>query len=278
MKRIEFRAMGTDVVAFGDDVSLVARAFADAEAVLSRFDPASELTAVNQSTALEVEVSAQLAECLAVAADLRRLTEGLIDPAVGNAVIGWGYDRTFSAVADRTAPAVIEPMGDWSIAGNLLRRRPGTKLDLGGIAKGWTADHVVRHGQATVVSAGGDVRSVSPETTVGIQDPWGEVAATVHLGVGGLATSSSTRRRWKVGAVDAHHIIDPRRMEPAVSPIFSATVSARTAVAAEAGAKAVLLHGERGLVWAEKQDWITAALVVWHDGNVYATTGWEMAA
>lgn len=78
--------------------------------------------------------------------------------------------------------------------------------------------------------------------------------------------------------MDAHHIIDPRRMEPAVSPIFSATVSARTAVAAEAGAKAVLLHGETGLVWAQEQDWITAALVVWHDGNVFATTGWKMAA
>ena len=67
-------------------------------------------------------------------------------------------------------------------------------------------------------------------------------------------------------------------MAPAASPIFSATVTAATAVEAEAGAKAVLLHGESGLAWAEQQDWIDAALVVWHDGNVYATTGLEMAA
>jgi thiamine biosynthesis lipoprotein len=270
--------MGTDVVAFGNDVSSVAQTFAAAESVFSRFETSSELTALNGSAATEVEVSPLLAACLGAAADLKQRTQGLIDPAVANAVIEWGYDRSFDAVQDRSEPAVVRPMGDWSIAGNVVRRQPGTKLDLGGIAKGWTADLAVERGHATVVSAGGDVRSKAHNTTVSIQDPWGNIATSVLLGIGGLATSSSTRRRWKVGGVDAHHIIDPRRMEPAVSPIFSATVSARTAVEAEAGAKAVLLHGESGLVWAEEQHWITAALVVWHDGSVYATTGWEMAA
>ena len=122
------------------------------------------------------------------------------------------------------------------------------------------------------------VWATPPITTVSIEDPWGETAAQVRLGDGGLATSSTTRRRWRVGHEEAHHIIDPRRSRPATTPIFSATVSASTAVEAEAGAKAVLLQGERGLVWAEQQDWIDAALVVWHDGNVYATSGWDMAA
>ncbi len=162
--------------------------------------------------------------------------------------------------------------------GTLCVGRPGTLLDLGGIAKGWTADLAVAAGLADVVSAGGDVRSDNPETTVSIEDPWGEVAVNVHLGRGGLATSTSSRRRWRVGDVEAHHLVDPRRLEPATSPIISASVIAATAVEAEAGAKAVLLRGEHGLTWAEQQTWIRAALAVWHDGSVYATTGWEMAA
>jgi hypothetical protein len=32
------------------------------------------------------------------------------------------------------------------------------------------------------------------------------------------------------------------------------------------------------LAWADRQPWIRGALVVWHDGNVYATTELEMAA
>ena len=277
MRHSEFRAMGTDVVAMGSDVSGVVNWFASAEAVFSRFLPDSELSELNASTEVEVVVSDSLASCLNAAQDLRERTDGLVDPAVGAALIGWGYDRTFKQVVDLEDRPPIAGIADWSIDGNTVTRPPEAILDLGGIAKGWTCDDVVRRGLADVVSAGGDVRSVDPETVVKIQDPWGDVAARVLLGQGGLATSSTTRRRWNVAGAEAHHIIDPRRRAPANSPVFSATISADTAVEAEAGAKAVLLHGEHGLAWAEKQDWINAALVIWHDGNVYATTGWEMA-
>ena len=278
MKRHTFRAMGTDVVATGDGADRVAGFFAAAERVFSRFEPASELSVLNADPSPEVAVSSELAECLSAASALRDMTDGLVDPAVGGAVMGWGYDRTFSSGLDRSDIADIPDIGSWSISGRVVTRSPGTTLDLGGVAKGWTADRAVESGLADMVSAGGDVRSCRPDTTVAIEDPWGQVAARVALGRGGLATSSATRRRWKVGDVTAHHIIDPRRSRPADSPVYSATVMAATAVAAEAGAKAVLIHGEHGLAWAEQQHWIEAALVVWHDGSVYATTGWTLAA
>ena len=278
MNRVEFHAMGTTVTALGAQPGRVEGIFATAEAVFSRFDPNSELSAVNDDPRQGVEVSDSMVACLRAAAELRDRTNGLVDPAVGGALIDWGYDRTFAEVRDRRQSDLVREVGWWSLDGNVVRREPGIRLDLGGFAKGWTADRAVESGLADMVSAGGDISSKLMNTTVAIADPWGDVAARVRLGRGGLATSSSTRRRWQVGDVDAHHIIDPRRLRPAVSPIFSATVIAATAVEAEAGAKAVLLHGEHGLVWAEKQDWIEAALVVWHDGNVYATTGWDMAA
>lgn len=270
--------MGTQVVGHGSDVSGLADAFAEAEAVFSRFDPHSELSAINKCMQPEMTVSPMLADALTAASDLKERTGGLVDPAVGNAVAEWGYDTTIHMVGHRTRPAGRLSLGSWSISANLLRRSPGTRLDLGGIAKGWTADHIVEAGNADVVSAGGDVRSNRRQTVVTVADPWGGVAAEVVLGIGGLATSSTTRRRWKVNDGDAHHILDPRRMAPAVSPVLSATVTADTATEAEAGAKAVLLHGREGLAWAERQDWVRAALVIWHDGSVFATTGWEMAA
>ncbi|MDJ0952504.1 MAG: FAD:protein FMN transferase [Acidimicrobiia bacterium] len=278
MKRIDFPAMGTRIVATGNEIGDVVGFFADAEAVFSRFDSTSELNALNTTPGRAVEVSSALASCLADAQELRRRTGGLVDPAVGAAVAAWGYDRAFAALPQLTAEPVVAEIGEWSIEESTVFRSPGTVLDLGGIAKGWTADRTVELGLASLVSAGGDLRSAGPPLPIAIADPWGEIAATVQLSHGGLATSSSSRRRWKVADGDAHHIIDPRRLRPAASPIFSATVTAATATEAEAGAKAVLLHGEHGLVWAEEQDWIEAALVVWHDGNVYATTGWTMAA
>jgi len=273
--------MGTDITVIAEDggeVGVVADWFGTAERVFSRFLAESDLSSLNDSTLDHVMVSDQLAACLRVAQDLRGRTGGLVDPAVGGTLIEWGYDTTFSQVADRDELPARRDIGTWSIEGRTVTRAPGTLLDLGGIAKGWTCDQAVVRGLAQVVSGGGDVRSAYPATVVAIEDPWGVTAARMTLGVGGLATSSTTRRRWNVAGEEAHHIIDPRTMKPAFTPVYSATVMAPTAVEAEAGAKAVLLHGEDGLAWAEKQPWIDAALVVWRDGSVYATTGWDVAA
>jgi thiamine biosynthesis lipoprotein ApbE len=67
-------------------------------------------------------------------------------------------------------------------------------------------------------------------------------------------------------------------MAPVETLVLSATVVARTAVEAEIGAKAVLIKGVDGLAWADKTEWIRSALVLWHDGSVFATTGLELVA
>jgi thiamine biosynthesis lipoprotein len=160
----------------------------------------------------------------------------------------------------------------------VLTRQPGTSIDLGGIAKGWACDRAIELGLARIVSAGGDVRSSSEDALVDVIDPWGDTVVVVPLGNGALATSSVTRRRWRVGNEDAHHLIDPRTLAPARTPVFSATVVAATATEAETGAKAVLLQGTEGLTWAQRQPWILGALVVWHDGSAYATKHLKVAA
>ena len=198
---------------------------------------------------------------------------------MGRAVLAWGYDRTFAAVAGRVAaPGPVPRELAWEIAGGVLRRSPSTVLDLGGVAKGWTADRAVEAGWAVVVSAGGDVRSADSRTEVAVLGIAGEVVARLHLGIGALATSSTLRRRWKAGGQEAHHLIDPRTLAPAASPVVSATALAATAADAEAGAKAILLQGEGGLAWADRQPWLHGALIVWHDGSVFATTRTEVAA
>jgi thiamine biosynthesis lipoprotein len=206
------------------------------------------------------------------------LSGGLVDIGVGSSVNIWGYDRSFESIADLAhAPRPLSPAA-WRLEGQLLHRTREVRLDLGGIAKGWASDRAVEDGMAAVVSAGGDLRSVDPDTTASVVDPAGEVAARVHVGVGALATSSTGRRRWRVGETEVSHLIDPRTMKPVDTPVISATVLADTAVDAETGAKAVLLLGANGLAWAAEQTWISAALVIWHDGSVFATPGTEVAA
>ncbi len=169
------------------------------------------------------------------------------------------------------------PLPRWAYRHGRLERERGTYLDLGGTAKGWTCDRAVENGLASVVSAGGDIRSARADTVVPIIDPWGEVVATLPLGRGALATSSQTRRRWKAGNHTVSHIIDPRTMTPTESPVLSASATAQTAFEAEVAAKVILLLGADGLDWVDKTPWVESALLVWNDGSVYGTGGLKVA-
>ena len=227
MIHIEFRAMGTVVEAWCPDEAAGQRLqdwFEHVEQLCSRFRDDSELSRINGSNGGCIEVSETLLEVLRAGDQARALTGGLVDIGVGSGVTAWGYDRTFDLVTslDEAPPLSTEP--EWSLEGRTLIISAGTQLDLGGVAKGWACDRSVEKGMATVVSAGGDIRSIDSRTVVPIIDPWGVVAARICLGNGGLATSSTTRRRWKVGTREVCHIIDPRTMEPVRTPILSATV------------------------------------------------------
>lgn len=281
MSRVTFKAMGTGIDAWCEDVDaadLVRAWFTDVESVCSRFRPGSELSRINRSSSGTVVLSTMLADVMRAADRARFLTGGLVDVGLGAELAAWGYDRSFEQVRDVEAAPSRRSHPSWQIHDHALTRGPGTLIDLGGVAKGWACDQAVERGLARVVSAGGDINSDDPLTVVTVMDPFGELAARVSVGVGALATSSTTRRRWKVGGRDVSHIIDPRTMEPVASPVLSATVVARSAVDAEAGAKAALLLGDDALVWAADADWIDGALVVWHDGSVYATPGIEVVA
>lgn len=279
--RNAFRAMGTDVVVVSEDDDRgvgVRDWFETVEQVCSRFRVDSELSQLNRAGAGPIKVSAVLADVLRCADRSRLRTAGLVDAGSGGAVIEWGYDRTFADVRDREiAPSTVSSM-QWSIDGDLVSKAHDTKIDLGGIAKGWACDVAVEQGMARLVSAGGDLRSVEPDAAAIIVGADGEAVGTVLVGCGALATSSTRKRRWLTAGREAHHLIDPRSGSPAVSPVVSATVVADTAAEAEAGAKAVLLKGVDGLAWADQCAWLRGALVIWDDGSVYATTGLKVTA
>lgn len=277
-----FPGMGTTIEIWSERTELLDASvdwFARFERACSRFLPDSELSSVNAAQGPSIALSPLLAAAIGAADRARTLTGGLVDAGLGRSLAMWGYDTSFERVADRDeAPPVDGTDRGWRLDGDVLERDPGVQMDLGGVGKGWACDIAVESGWARVASAGGDIRSADPRTRVPVLDPWGTTVADVALGVGALATSSITRRRWHVGSGEAHHVIDPRTGAPAQTPILSATVVAETAVEAEAGAKAVLIEGADGLQWAERQDWIESALVVWRDGSVFATNGLELVA
>jgi FAD:protein FMN transferase len=257
----------------------------------SRFIPDSELCRVNTGAGRTVRVSVDTAQVVRRCIEAWRLTGGLFDPTVLAAVESAGYDRTFEEVPDRSAardptPATPSPgCGGIRVTvdelGGTVRLPASVGVDLGGIGKGFAADQVVyelrqQGADGACVNLGGDVRvsGVSPdgaEWSVGVTDPFGDAEhddlVVLAVGEGAVATSSRTRRRWRRGTHEMHHLIDPRTGEPARTGLAAVTVVAAEAHWAEILAKSALVAGrDAGTHLLESHG--LAALLVTDTGGV----------
>jgi thiamine biosynthesis lipoprotein len=114
-----FRAIGTTVSvltvgpeALGAAAALLRLQLEQLDEACSRFRPGSELSLAHRSGGKPVVVSGLLAELVQASLDVARLTDGAVDPTVGNAVICLGYlcSRRISAQSS----TLITLLSPWS--------------------------------------------------------------------------------------------------------------------------------------------------------------------
>jgi thiamine biosynthesis lipoprotein len=295
----EFNALGTGVrllVTQADSLGRVREAVQrelDAiEGACSRFREDSELSRLNAAAGREVAIGPLLSEALAAALRAARATAGAVDPTVGGSMLRIGYDRDFASVDREGEPIhlVAERVPGWEVVELDVERRrarapQGVQLDLGATAKALAADRAARSALGTteggvLVSLGGDIATSGPPPRGGwrvlVTDdhaaPLDAPGQVVSLTDGGLATSSTTVRRWERGRVVLHHIIDPATGLPAASCWRTVAVLAATCVDANAAATASIIWGERAPEWLERHR-LPARLVAL-DGRVVRVAGW----
>jgi thiamine biosynthesis lipoprotein len=293
-------ALGTTALVVVTDPAALAAARAVAERELaaidlaaSRFREDSELSRLHAAGGAAVGIGPLLALAVAVALDAARATDGLVDPTVGAAIIAAGYDRDFADLPADAAGRPAAPAPGWrSVRFDQRRARlqlaPGTRLDLGATAKALAADRIAAAAARAVaphgvlVSLGGDIAVGGPVPAdgwpVGIADGHGgdAVDETVALTGGGLATSSTTQRRWRRGGAEAHHILDPRTGRPAPVIWRTVSVAAASCVQANTASTAAVVLGARAPAWLEERR-LPARLVA-RDGTVVGTCGWTPRA
>ncbi len=253
MLRRSFRAMGTDVELLLDapDSERARRAldraeteFERLEQVLSRFRPDSELSRLNRDGRSPV-ASPDLVRVVELALAAREATGGRFDPTVHDALVAAGYDRTFDEVpaeapVRRSHAAACG--GAVCVDGLTIELEPGTRLDLGGIGKGYAVDRVAESlavAGPCLVNAGGDIAIRGGSWPIAVAD-----GLTLELSRGGVATSGRDRRRWVRGGREVHHLIDPSTGRPAESDLVCVTVVADSATDAEVLAKAAFLGAD----------------------------------
>jgi len=291
------RALGTGVrVGVTDETALaaadrvVARWLLDIDTACSRFRDDSEIARVNRAAGARVSVSDLCLQVVRIALQVAESTGGLVDPTVGAAMERIGYDRDFSEIVDEgDAPRGSAAPGWESVEVDeeaaTVSVPAGVHLDLGASAKAVAADRAAQDASAVtgvgvLVSLGGDIAvagappaggwaiRVTDDHDAALDAP----GQTVSISRGGLATSSTTVRRWRRGAAEVHHIVDPRTGLPAATRLRTVSVAAASCVDANAASTAAIILGDGALAW------LTAlalpARIVDVNGHVDHLCGW----
>jgi thiamine biosynthesis lipoprotein len=225
---------------------------------MSVYKPTSEVSEVNRLAAQRpVKISPELFNLLTTALQYSRITEGAFD--ITYASVGYLYDfRAHQRPSEEQIKAALPAINYRHLlldpATQTVRfSQPGVRIDLGGIAKGYSVDCGIailqtRGFQHALVNAGGDSRVIGDRMgrpwMVGIQHPDHEDQIITRIPVvnEAFSTSGDYERYFDENGVRYHHIIDPHTGHSA-SKVRSATVIAPTATRTDGLSKTAFVLG-----------------------------------
>lgn len=245
----------------------------DLENLLSVTDPESEISRLNQgdSEALSQETYSLLTAAL----DIALSTDGAYDPTVYGLMDLWGfYDDEFSVPTEAELQEALSHTGYTKTdlpQGRTVCLPEGTGIDLGGIAKGYTSQKVIRTiadsgVEAAIISLGGNVgiHGTKPDGSdwiVAIEKPDGSGESIGTLSIPGtyeqyVVTSGAYQRYFEVDGARYHHILSPDTGFPAETDLLSVTIICQDGTRADALSTALFVMGFEKAVdyWKQCRD------------------------
>ena len=266
------------------------------EGMLSRTDPSSEIGQLNRMPGQSVEVGAEVAALLQRAGTFTESTGGAFDITIAPVMEAWGFTTdSYHVPETETLERLLAGMSmeHVRVDGTSALLDEGTKVDLGGIAKGYASDRLeaimTEYGvEQGWIDLGGNlmVRGSKPDGTawrVGVKDPMdpesGTLVGVVALKDAFAVTSGGYERFFEEDGETYHHIIDPATGYPARSGLKSVTVVADcreegNGAMCDALSTALFVMGEDGALEFWRNSGLTFDLVmVTEDGRVVVTAG-----
>ena len=253
--------VATRIVVYADDSTarVAARTaferIAALEDVMSDWRSGSEVNRLAERAGEWVEISGELHSVLRQAVEIAAVTDGAFDPTVAPLVTLWRETRRTGALPDQAARDSARALVGWWRIGldkcrPLARLEPGTRLDLGGIAKGFILAEALavlraRGVRAALIEAGGDI-------VVGDAPP-GRTGWTIALGGGdssfantAVSTSGTGEQSVTIDGVRYAHIVDPHTGLGVTDARTVTVVSVDASVADALATALVVLGPQRG--------------------------------
>ncbi len=295
-----------DVIAAEDNEDAANEAINDAyslcaelDKTLSRTQEASDIYKVNHAGGEWVEVSDYTIDIVEKGLYYSELSDGQYDITVGGITELWDFhaDEEDAKLpdADELAEAV-KHIGykNVEISGNKLRLAdPETKIDLGGIAKGYIGDRmaeVLENAGVTsgIINLGGNVICIGGKDNsaedgeggfnIGVEAPFSdrtEIVGTISATDMTLVTSGIYERKIEVDGKLYHHILSTETGYSVDSDMQAVTLTASKghSVDCDALSTICLIKGsENAAELIESIDGIEAAFIL-NDGTIVQTSG-----
>lgn len=263
---------------------------------LSRTNDVSDISRVNNASGEWTEVSEDTLRLLHEGVHYSELSGGDFDITVGGVTDLWDFhadpENAKLPDADDLAEAVSHVGYDKiEFDGNKVRLTdPETRIDLGGIAKGYIGDRMVdcleeRGVTSGIVNLGGNViciggKSADDDFIIGVEAPFSdrtEIVGTVPARDKTLVTSGVYERKIEVDGKLYHHILSTKTGYSAETDLDAVTLTADKGHSMDIDALSTIClikgyEGAKQLI--ENTDGIEAVFIL-HDGNVETTSGME---
>lgn len=237
----------------------------------------------------QITASADTLALLTRAKEISAATDGLFSTTIAPLMEAWGFTSGDYRVPDETElSALLAHVDDKEIAisDSTVTIPADAKVDLGGIAKGFTSARVMEIFRENgvengILSLGGNVQALGTKPDgslwrVGLQDPADERAlfATLELADKAVITSGAYERNFEQNGITYHHIIDPRTGYPAESGLSSVTIVSDDGTLADGLSTALFIMGKEAAVefWRSHRDDFDMVLLA-DDGAVTVSAG-----
>ena len=209
-------------------------------------DDASELMAINLSAGGDsVQVHPELFELIKIGKEHSMADDSLLNIAIGPLIQTWriGFDDATVPTADDineqlaiTNPADIE-LDETTHSVRLVK--PGMKIDLGALAKGYIADRMIDYlesiqAKSALINLGGNLVTYGPSLKrpdllwrIGIQNPdktRGESQIILKVPDKSVVTSGIYERQLTRNGETFHHIFNPKTGYPVETNLASLTI------------------------------------------------------
>lgn len=256
--------------------------------LFSDYDENSELMRLcrDSGPGKPVKVSPELLAVLQHAVKLSRRTDGAFDVTVGHLTRLWRRARRRKEMPKADdLKAALSKTGYRFVRidekrGTVELLKPGMRLDLGGIAKGYAADEALkvlrkRGLPRAMIDASGDIVAgdLPPGKrgwTIGIaplQNPDGKSIRYLTLANCAVATSGDAYQYVVIDGRRYSHIVDPKT-GLGLTQRSSVTVIARTGTTADSLASAVSVLGPaKGLAFAAGRQGVEASVTILRNGK-----------